>query len=1086
MRRQFDTTKIHDDTFLAALYDATPDMIYVLGPDGLLVDVNRRVEEVLGYTREEMLGTPPEHFMGDGLTLLDAGKHLDRAYAGQAEDFTWVARNKAGEDIPVEVRLRLLPTAKPGYLFAVVRDLRLQTVAENERRQRQAALQRIEESERESLDPEVLLVNVIGAVREVFAADRAWLLYPCAPEAESWSVPVEVVGPEYPGAFEAGVDYPYEDRARAVMQAALDAPGAQVYFPKPGEAEWADRFQVRSQMTVAVRPRLGPAWLLGLHQCSAARVWTDTEQELLAEIGQRMAHLLDAVAEQRRRQAQEARLTRFQRILGEVARAAGPAEAPDLHTALRPYTEAGVRALAVGRVSVWLFNAAHDAIECLDLYQSHEKAHRQGLVLSAEDYPAYFSALEENRVIDAEDALNDPQTREFSQAYLLPLGIGAMLDAPLRVGGRLVGVLCCEHLGESRQWRPSERGFATSLADQVALALDYWQRREAEARLNEAQRLAHIGSWELHLVHDRLWWSAEVSRIFELALGSGASYQTFLDLVHPEDRTAVDAAYRNAVAAGVPYRISHRLRMSDGRIKYVEERGETYYAEDGTPLRSVGTVQDITEQTLTEQAVLRSQAEFRAIVESISDAVIFVDPQRRMARLNPAVSEKFGYREDELLGHTTEMLYANPADYAAQGSEHFHPDVKPGESLSPYEMRYRRKDGSEFVGETLGTLVTDAQGNLLGYIGVIRDVTERKMAEAALRTQIQLNRQILQATQVGYILADTEGRIREVNPAYCAMLGYAAEELLAMNLRDIEFERDAEKVARHIQEILHNGRARFESVHRRKDGGRVELDVSITLTGDGPLVAAFVQDISERKAYAARLESAVARRTLELSTALEELQAFSYSVSHDLRGPLRAIDGFSQALLDDYAPQLDDTAQDYLARIRRGTQRMGAIIDDLLNLSRISRTELRRRPVDMSALAHEVAEEIQARDPARAFHWQIDPDLQAEGDPSLLRVVLENLFSNAWKYTAPVEYPELHFGGYTRDGERIFYVCDNGVGFDMRYADKLFNAFQRLHSKDQFEGTGIGLATVDRIIGRHGGRVWAESVSGAAFYFTLG
>jgi len=247
-----------------------------------------------------------------------------------------------------------------------------------------------------------------------------------------------------------------------------------------------------------------------------------------------------------------------------------------------------------------------------------------------------------------------------------------------------------------------------------------------------------------------------------------------------------------------------------------------------------------------------------------------------------------------------------------------------------------------------------------------------------------------------------------------------------------------------------------------------------------------VQDISERKAYAARLESAVARRTLELSTALEELQAFSYSVSHDLRGPLRAIDGFSQALLDDYAPQLDDTAQDYLARIRRGAQRMGAIIDDLLNLSRISRTELRRRPVDMSALAHEVAEEIQARDPARAFHWQIDPDLQAEGDPSLLRVVLENLFSNAWKYTAPVEYPELHFGGYTRDGERIFYVCDNGVGFDMRYADKLFNAFQRLHSKDQFEGTGIGLATVDRIIGRHGGRVWAESVSGAAFYFTLG
>jgi two-component system, NtrC family, sensor kinase len=248
------------------------------------------------------------------------------------------------------------------------------------------------------------------------------------------------------------------------------------------------------------------------------------------------------------------------------------------------------------------------------------------------------------------------------------------------------------------------------------------------------------------------------------------------------------------------------------------------------------------------------------------------------------------------------------------------------------------------------------------------------------------------------------------------------------------------------------------------------------------------RELEAAEARAAR-EVAEARATLveELERKNKELEAFSYSVSHDLRAPLRAIDGFSKLVLNEYGTALDERGQHYLKRIRAGTARMGVLVDDLLSLSRISTTPLHQAPVDLTALAREVLRELAARDTARSVETVVAEGATAVGDAGQVRIALENLLGNAWKFTQKREHARIEFGQLRADAETAFFVRDNGAGFEMAYAGKLFEPFQRLHDSSEFEGTGIGLATVQRIVSRHGGRAWAESEvgRGATFYFTL-
>ncbi len=375
----------------------------------------------------------------------------------------------------------------------------------------------------------------------------------------------------------------------------------------------------------------------------------------------------------------------------------------------------------------------------------------------------------------------------------------------------------------------------------------------------------------------------------------------------------------------------------------------------------------------------------------------------------------------------------------------------------------------------------------------------------ALKKSEDLVRLLMNSTAEAIYGIDTLGRCTFTNPACLRMLGYTDKhDLLGHNMHALihhtkpDGSRYAERDCHILRAVrLKQGAHKDDEILWRRDGSSFPAEYwSHPIEKDGKVLGAVVTflDITQRKQaeaelenYREHLEELVAERTTELARINRELEAFSYSVSHDLRAPLRSIDGFSFALLEDYTDVLDDEGKQHLQRVRAASQRMAELIDDLLQLSRVTRSDFEPRPVSLSELAAESVDRLQLNDPARDIEVEIEPSVRVNGDRRLLGVLLDNLIGNAWKYTGMTDHARIHFGVRDIDGERVYFVEDTGAGFDMRYADKLFGAFQRLHGSE-FEGTGIGLATAQRIVQRHGGRIWAEAEPdrGAIFMFTLG
>jgi PAS domain S-box-containing protein len=383
-----------------------------------------------------------------------------------------------------------------------------------------------------------------------------------------------------------------------------------------------------------------------------------------------------------------------------------------------------------------------------------------------------------------------------------------------------------------------------------------------------------------------------------------------------------------------------------------------------------------------------------------------------------------------------------------------------------------------------------------------QEIAERERAEAGLRESEARFRTLFEHSPDAIFLVDPYDPERlfpivDCNQAACRQNGYSREELLGQPISILDPRTRRPPDMREWLERLRERPSLHEAVHRRRDGSVFPVEVISTLVtvGGRELLLGIDHDLTERKAAEekvlklnAELELRVRERTAQLEAANQELEAFCYSVSHDLRAPLRSIAGFSDALLEDHAAQLDDEGRRYLQRVRAATGRMAQLIDDLLGLSRLTRAELRREKVDLSALAGEIVAELQRDEPGRRVELAIEPGLVVEGDPQLLQVALDNLLGNAWKFTRNQDRAQIKFGMMLQEEEKpAYYVSDNGAGFDMQYAGKLFGAFQRLHQAHEFEGTGIGLATVQRIIHRHGGSIWATGAvgEGAAFYFTL-
>lgn len=390
------------------------------------------------------------------------------------------------------------------------------------------------------------------------------------------------------------------------------------------------------------------------------------------------------------------------------------------------------------------------------------------------------------------------------------------------------------------------------------------------------------------------------------------------------------------------------------------------------------------------------------------------------------------------------------------------------------------------------------EGQVTGILGINHDITALKSAQNSLEQERNLLRTVIDTIPDQIYAKDRDHRMVLVNKALVPFYGLTEQELIGKNDFDLG-NPQAQHYWEQEEAIFETG----EPVQREyefHDPGNKRRWVVITkvllrdnegnvmgLVGVNRDITAYRVAEAEIRALNAELERRVAHRTAQLAAANKELEAFAYSASHDLRAPLRGVDGFSQALLEDYGERLDETAQDYLQRIRRASQRMGEMIDALLGLSRITRSELNLQSVDLSELAEEIVELLRESERSRDVSVIIQTDIYAECDLRLIRIALNNLLENAWKYTANTPDARIEFRVEEQNGNRVFAVSDNGSGFDMARSEKLFTAFQRLHTASEFPGTGIGLATVQRIIHRYGGRIWAESTPGmgATFYFTL-
>lgn len=378
-----------------------------------------------------------------------------------------------------------------------------------------------------------------------------------------------------------------------------------------------------------------------------------------------------------------------------------------------------------------------------------------------------------------------------------------------------------------------------------------------------------------------------------------------------------------------------------------------------------------------------------------------------------------------------------------------------------------------------------------------REMAERERAEAALRQSEERFRILFESLPVGVVVIDPRTlRFVMFNDFAARNLGFTLDEFEEIALPSIEVLHDETLIRANMARMVGGERLQFETKLRTKQGQAKDLLViGQGLSGmEEPRVLAIWMDITARKRAEeeirrlnAELEQRVIQRTAELEAANKELEAFSYSVSHDLRAPLRAIDGFSNALLRNYLDKLDARGRDYLQRVRAAAQRMAQLIDDLLGLSRAGRVEMHLEQIDLSAMAAEILDELYKTQPRRHVQTVIQPGIIVTADPHLLRIALGNLLDNAWKFSARRDPARIEVGSIEHNGERVYFVRDNGAGFDPKYADKLFSPFQRLHTEAEFPGTGIGLALVQRVIRRHGGRVWAEAAvdQGATFYFTL-
>ncbi len=636
------------------------------------------------------------------------------------------------------------------------------------------------------------------------------------------------------------------------------------------------------------------------------------------------------------------------------------------------------------------------------------------------------------------------------------------------------------------------RGSYVSLEKEVSERARVGQELQRTATLlDDTQSIAQVGGWEVDLEKNSLYWTNETFRIHEI---SPAEYtptvETAIAFYAPESVPVISTAVKDAIEQGKEFDLELQLITAKGRLIWVQAVGRAI-RKDGRVIKVMGAFQDITERKRAE-AIRLASAYHRSLIEASLDPLVTIDANGKITDVNTATEKVTGRSRDELIGTDFSDYFTDP-EKARTGYQ----QVFREGSVMDYALEIKHRDGHLTPVLYNAAVYRDETGNVVGVFAAARDITERKLAEENLKLANAYNRSLLEASLDPLVTIAADGKITDVNAATEKVTGRSREELIGTDFSD--YFTDPDKAKAGYRQVFRDGSVTDYALEIRNTDGHITpvlynaavyRDAAENVIG----VFAAARDITERKKAEEEirklnrdLEARVIERTAQLENSNKELEAFAYSVSHDLRSPLRSMEGFSLALLEDYSGKLDDKGKDYLNRVRNATVRMGHLIDDLLKLSRVTRSEMSREQINLSAIVHAITGDLRKQHPDRPAEFIIAEGLAANGDEHLLTLALENLISNAWKFSDKLPQIVIQFGTEQKDGQHAFFVRDNGVGFDIRYAGKLFNPFQRLHKADEFPGTGIGLATVRRIISRHGGQVWIESEEGkgTTVYFTL-
>lgn len=567
-----------------------------------------------------------------------------------------------------------------------------------------------------------------------------------------------------------------------------------------------------------------------------------------------------------------------------------------------------------------------------------------------------------------------------------------------------------------------------------------------------------------------------------------------IELVHEDERAAFDVA-RLAHLRGetAQFSLETRLRRKDGGYLWCHIRGQAERRADGRVVRFAGSISDINDQKIAQERAAHLLAEQKALLDNAVAGIVHIR-NRTIVNCNRRFEEIFGFQPGEALGLSTREISVDEEHYRSSG-ERIYPILQAGDTYSA-DTTMRRRDGSIFAMSSSGRLI-DASQPELGSIWVYQDRTEQQKTLTALSAEKDLVDALINSLPGIFFQTDKYYRLQRWNRNLEVLTGHDELTLRRMSMIDLVAPEWRPLIAMQAERCLASrDPSQNETWLQTADDDRHPFLLSLAVVGEGDsaqLLGTGV-DIHDRRRAEAEvrrvnetLELRVRERTAELTAANSELEAFSYSVSHDLSAPLRAIDGFARIIVEDYAKLLDEPGRRYLERVRAASQHMHAIIDNMLHLSRITRNEMRAEHCDLAEIAQTIAADLQAAEPARQVAIKIAAEMPVWGDANLLRIAMENLLRNAWKFTARRTDPSIEVGRLVLNGEPVYFVRDNGAGFDMRYANKLFKAFQRLHQHSEFEGNGIGLAIVSRVIHRHGGRIWVEAAveQGATFYFTL-